>query len=96
MNKIVCDYCGNQIFNKEDSEFIIPTIPKIQFCGGLNNNKLGETDGKVQGYKYDICYSCQHKIAKLLNLLNYVDFNFDDLEDKIYSEINNYDIEKEK
>lgn len=84
MNKIVCDYCNEEILDPNESNiFTMPEEEEITFRGGIHNSVIHKEIGVSKSTK-DICWKCQKKIAKFTKISRFI--NMDILTIQAYRE----------
>lgn len=82
-NIIHCDYCGKRIYSTTD--YILPVVETRTEYAFKNNCKLAKVDiPEINPRRRDICGTCVNKIARLTNLMKYVEIDVDAMENNIY------------
>ena len=84
-----CDYCGKECAH---TDFILPEK------GEDNVEEVKDFHGnKIKSFRYpniiskqvDICPACQNTIARLINVMRYVNINADKIEEEVYISLKN-------
>lgn len=81
-NIILCDYCGRKMYSTTD--YVLPVIEVRTEYAFKNNYKLAKVDIPEINPRRDICSTCVNKIARLTNLMRYVEIDVDAMENNIY------------
>lgn len=79
-----CDYCGERC---EHTEFVLPEKGEdnIEWIkDGLGNKIQPIYYPNILSKQVDICPSCQNIIARIVNLIRYVNINADKIEEDVY------------
>ena len=84
-----CDYCGERC---EHTEFVLPEKGEdnVEWIkDGLGNKIQPIYYPNIFSKQVDICPSCQNTIARIVNLIRYVNINADKIEEDVYISLKN-------
>lgn len=82
-NIIHCDYCGKKMYSTTD--YVLPVIETRAEYAIKNDYKLAKVDiHEINPRRRNICSTCVNKIARLTNLMRYVEIDVDAMENNIY------------
>ena len=84
-----CDYCGERCAH---TEFILPEKGEdnVEWAKDRFGNKIMPFHyPNILSKQVDICPSCQNTIARIVNLMRYVNINTDKIEEDVYISLKN-------
>ena len=84
-----CDYCGERCAH---TEFILPEKGEdnVEWAKDRFGNKIMPFHyPNILSKQVDICPSCQNTIARIVNLMRYVNINADKIEEDVYISLKN-------
>ena len=91
-----CDYCGKGCTH---TEFILPEKGEdiVEYVKDRIGNKIMSLyHTNILSKQVDICPSCQNTIARIVNLMRYVNINVDEIEEDVYVSLKNASTKKSK
>ena len=91
-----CDYCGERCAH---TEFILPEKGEdnVEWAKDRFGNKIMPFHyPNILSKQVDICPSCQNTIARIVNLMRYVNINADKIEEEVCISLKNASTKKSK